>query len=195
MNHADLPDSRRRFFREAMQRAVKPLAEYLERRSPELRQRHLLRPPGAIDESRFENVCLRCGECVEVCPANAIIPAGENDGVSPGTPIINAEIAACVVCDGLKCTHVCPSGALLPLEHPQQIQMGSAQVYESLCVRSRGEPCTICVDRCPIGITALRFDDQGPPTVLADGCVGCGVCQLYCPTQPKAIVVLPRNSS
>ena len=62
-----------------------------------------------------------------------------------------------------------------------------------MCVRSHGESCTRCVDMCPMGSDAIRFDDNGPPTVLADGCVGCGVCQLYCPTTPKAIVVSPAS--
>jgi len=98
--------------------------------------------------------------------------------------------------------------------------MGVAEVYASLCVRTSGEACTKCVDLCPLGPAAIRFDDErarpnlpepqasacatspdsepkadnlNPPTIVHDGCVGCGVCQLYCPTTPKAIVVRPQS--
>jgi NAD-dependent dihydropyrimidine dehydrogenase PreA subunit len=29
--------------------------------------------------------------------------------------------------------------------------------------------------------------------VIEDGCVGCGVCQDQCPTEPKSIIVLSRE--
>ncbi|MBI4719162.1 MAG: 4Fe-4S dicluster domain-containing protein [Planctomycetes bacterium] len=185
---------RRAFFREALAGVVRPLADYLEQRIPSPveppQERPRLRPPGAIPEATFIDTCRRCGACVEACPANAIFPLPESFGYAPRTPVIDPDYAACVVCEGLQCTHVCPSGALLPLSAPTQIRMGLAEVYRPLCVRSRGESCTQCVERCPMGETALRFIDAGPPEVLA-GCVGCGVCQLYCPTSPKAIVVQP----
>jgi len=193
---------RRAFFRETFLRVVGPVTDYLEGRAPPTRGdatpassgsrfSRPLRPPGAIDEFRFSEVCQRCGACVEICPAHAIFPLSESAGRGAGTPVIDADRAACVVCTGLMCTTVCPSGALLPILEPRDIRMGLAEVYASVCVRSAGESCTICVDRCPLGTAAIRFNDDGPPEVLSPGCVGCGVCQLFCPTTPKAIVVTP----
>jgi len=111
-----------------------------------------------------------------------------------GTPVIDPSLAACVVCSELACTHVCPSGALRPLARPDEIRMGLAIVRPDVCVRGAGEPCVECVERCPIGPAAIRFPDEGPPMVL-EACVGCGVCELYCPTTPKAIWIEPRATT
>lgn len=182
---------RRRFFHDVLARAVKPLADYLERRSEQLSPPALLRPPGAIGEPAFLATCLRCGACAEACPADAIFALGRLAGAAAGTPVIDPDRAPCVVCDGLHCMRVCSSGALQALTEPFQIRMGLAEVYAPLCVRSEGEPCTLCAERCPMGTAALRINDLGPPEVVAAGCVGCGVCQNVCPTSPKAIVVKP----
>lgn len=189
------PASRRHFFRDALHRVAAPLGRYLEQRfNLHAHEGQVyLRPPGALEERRFVTTCDSCARCVEACPANAIFLLGDAAGPARGTPVIDADRAACVVCDGLLCTHACPSGALLPLNEPRQIRMGTAEVYGGLCVRSRGEHCTTCVELCPLGDAAIRFNDEGPPEVLADGCTGCGVCQLYCPTRPKAIVVQPAG--
>jgi MauM/NapG family ferredoxin protein len=199
MMPSDTPDSRRRFFQSAARKVVGPLAEYLERRAiphaappqpaPQL---PVLRPPGAIDERNFATTCQRCGKCIDVCPADAIVAMPASEPHLAGTPFVDADAAACVICDGLQCTHVCPSGALRPLASPDEIDMGVAEVYDASCVRSNHESCTKCVDLCPIGPAALSFEHDGPPIVHADGCTGCGVCQLYCPTLPKAIVVRPK---
>lgn len=186
---------RRNFFRNALRQAVTPLADYLDGQSEAPFSSHMkLRPPGAIEESRFLETCQHCAACVNVCPAVAISLLDQTHGAAAGTPVIDADLAACVVCEGLKCTHACPSGALQPINDEKLIRMGLAEVYKPLCDRTQGEPCTLCVDRCPVGETAIRFNDYGPPEVLASGCVGCGVCQLYCPTTPKAIVVRPVRS-
>lgn len=140
----------------------------------------------------FNELCQRCGKCVQACPVQAIAPLSEGDLQRRGTPVIDADVVACVVCDGLHCTHVCPSGAILPVSSPHEIRMGVAEVYATLCVRSGGDGCRTCVDRCPLGAAAIQLVDEGPPEVLSPGCVGCGVCQLYCPTSPKAIVVQAR---
>jgi len=186
---ANSPD-RRAFFKSAVNKLIDPVADYLGRKMSGPPRRPILRPPGSINESRFNETCQRCGECVKVCPAEAIFPLAASFGEAAGTPAIDPSSAPCVVCEGLQCTHVCPSGALLPLYQPHQIAMGLAEVYTALCVRTDGEDCTECVDRCPLGEAAIRFDDSGPPTV-ADGCTGCGVCEFYCPTTPKAITIRP----
>lgn len=188
--------SRRGFFREAGRKLIGPVADYIEKRTgplpPSRRGLPILRPPGAISSDRFADTCQRCGACVEVCPANAIVALDESFGNLSGTPVVNPDTSACVICDGLQCTHVCPSGALLPLESADEIDMGLAEVYAGMCVRSREETCTLCVDRCPIGVGAITFRDEGPPLVFEDGCTGCGICQMYCPTTPKAIMIRPK---
>lgn len=182
---------RRAFFRDAVARMIGPLVEYVEQRLDIPAHRSRLRPPGAIEESQLLETCYRCGACVDTCPADAIFPLDKDEGDAEGTPAIDPDRAACVLCEGLKCTKACPSGALLPVVEPRDIRMGLAEVYNSLCVRTLGETCTLCVDRCPLGETAIRFDNDGPPGVLSPGCVGCGVCQFYCPTSPKTITVRP----
>lgn len=182
---------RRGFFRSAAARMISPVADYLEKRFDLSPLRVQLRPPGALEESHLIDTCYRCGNCVEACPADAIFALDAAAGEAVGTPMIDPDRAACVVCEGLKCTTTCPSGALLPVADPSLIRMGLADVYEPLCVRSTGEACTLCVDHCPLGEVAIGFADDGPPDVQSPGCIGCGVCQLHCPTSPKAITVRP----
>ena len=127
-----------------------------------------------------------------VCPANAI--KLDTSGVyGHGSPYIVASESPCVACEGLHCMQNCPSGALVftPLA---EIDMGTATWHEHLCVRSRGEDCRLCVDQCPLGSAAITLDGYRV-NVIESGCIGCGVCEHYCPTTPdKAIVVIPKAS-
>lgn len=192
------PQDRRGFFAESIARVLRPLAEYLEQRLPPdlLPVRDQLRPPGAIAEKDFLNTCYRCGSCADSCPVNAIkLTRGGRDETN-GTPQIDADEAACALCETLACMKACPSGALRPTDK-LDIRIGLAAVDYRLCVRSKGEACTECISRCPLGETAIRLDDAGRVHVIAPartgrGCVGCGLCQQHCPTRPKrAIRVRP----
>ncbi len=204
----DKPLDRRQFFRRGLSELLKPIGKSLEpverainefekagrkHALPETKPRTLplgvwLRPPGALPEPRFLETCSRCGECVKVCPAEAIKldPTSEN---GKGAPYIDANVMACVACDSLACMNNCPTGALVPTPL-MQIKMGTAVWREHLCVRSRGESCEKCVDICPMGTAAIdRVDNQIVVKPLA--CIGCGLCQQHCPTDPKAINVIP----
>ncbi|MDA0745636.1 MAG: 4Fe-4S dicluster domain-containing protein [bacterium] len=187
---AEGPHDRRSFFREVLKRYVVPAAEYVEDRleTVQPRPRRMLRPPGAIPEGDFLSTCHRCGACIEACPAHAIRPLKTEDVGRADTPVVDAEQQPCVVCDELACMQVCPSGALEKLTR-DQIRMGLAKVDPEICVRSKGEDCSVCVDLCPIGKKAIELNEIGQVTVWARGCVGCGVCQYECPTSPKAITV------
>jgi ferredoxin-type protein NapG len=213
------PVNRRRFFREGLRELLKPLANAIEplteaaRQIGELEQLNAggnsianglkairrvplniaLRPPGALEECRFRDVCSRCGECVRVCPAQCI--KIDSSGVrAQGAPYIDADEMPCVVCDGLQCMHVCPTGALVPTILAE-IDMGTAQWHPDTCVRTaRGEDCTLCVDKCPVGSVAIELVDN-QIVVKEQGCIGCGVCQYECPTSPKSIVVVPRSAT
>lgn len=203
----DKPVDRRRFFREGLRELLKPIAQSVEplerainqfnqattpRQAPTPNlQLPVLRPPGALfPDKSFLDTCSRCGKCVEVCPANCIVidPSGTR---GDGAPFIDPVAMPCVVCEGLHCMHSCPSGALKPIPI-DQIDMGTALWNEHTCVRTKGEDCRICVEKCPLGTIAIELT-QGKIIVHDAGCIGCGVCQHECPTSPKSISVFPRK--
>ena len=82
------------------------LSPYLER--PENR----LRPPGALDEKEFLALCIKCGQCLQVCPYHSIELADIGKGVGVGTPFIDASKRGCYACNAVPCVLACPSGAL-----------------------------------------------------------------------------------
>lgn len=72
-----------------------------------------LRPPGALDESDFLASCIKCGQCVQVCPVDAIKPADITDGFGIGVPYIVPRDQACdFACDVGQCILACPTGSL-----------------------------------------------------------------------------------
>ena len=189
----DLARNRRAMFRLGLKKLMEPIAGYLEERLnvPLPVFRTVLRPPGALPEKEFLDTCYRCGNCVDVCPARAIKSMAREDIESAGTPYIDPDLAACVVCEELACMKSCPSGALKVVADRRGIRMGLARVDFHTCLRSRGENCAVCLRKCPLGREAVDLSDGGEVEVKAGGCVGCGVCQFYCPTVPKAIIVEP----
>lgn len=151
-----------------------------------------LRPPGTLHELLLVKHCIRCGKCVEECPADAIVPLGADWGHAAGTPAIDARKQPCVLCTGLRCTHVCPSGALLPTFVNRDVTMGTAILDGERCLTHRGQACTVCREHCPME-GALAVDGDGKLRVADDKCVGCGLCEHYCPTEPTSIRVQPRG--
>jgi ferredoxin-type protein NapG len=149
-----------------------------------------LRPPGLMHELILVNSCIRCGKCVEICPAEAIFPLSADWGAAAGTPAINARRQPCVLCDGLQCTHVCPSGALQPLYNNRDVKMGTAVVDETRCMVFYGQPCDVCHMACPMPQTIVI--ERGGIRVVEESCTGCGLCENACPTQPASIRVAPR---
>lgn len=195
------PHGRRGFFRAGLARLLRPVARVIEERLPiDLPvSRDLLRPPGAMPEAEFLDTCFRCGSCAEACPADAISLLHSDDERLKGTPFVDPDKQACVICDELACMKVCPSGALKLVDR-LEIRMGLAVVDHDLCVRTSGEDCRICIERCPIADVAIRLDDSGrvqviDPASTGLGCTGCGVCQQHCPTRPvRAIRISPLEN-
>jgi len=146
----------------------------------------VFRPPGAIEENQFLAGCTRCNDCADACPYDAIRKAPERLGSIAGTPTIEADTAACMMCEGFPCITACEAGVLV---HSIDKVMGTAKVTEHLCLAHHGTTCTVCSERCPVeGAIEVR---QGKPTVLENVCVGCGVCRYVCPAPENAILLMP----
>jgi ferredoxin len=160
-----------------------------------------IRPPGSVPEREFLQLCIRCGECFKACPNDVLQVLGFQQGFEGlWTPHAVPDFAGCESsCNA--CGQVCPTGAIraLPLEEKKVCRMGLAIVNEQTCLPFAGrEACQLCVDEChAAGYHAIEFvqvrtevDDQtgqpiegtgfAAPRVLADKCVGCGLCQTRC---------------
>ncbi len=125
--------------------------------------------------------CLGFGDCVKVCPFNAI-HMGED-----GLPKIDME--KCTGC-GL-CVKTCPRGilTLLPVDIPLLLGCKSElpspearKVCSKACIG-----CGICEKVCPKG--AIKMDGRFP-VIDYNLCDGCGICVEKCPT--KALILLKR---
>ncbi len=96
------------------------------------RDRLLLRPPGALDEDTFLASCIKCGQCLQVCPPQVIKLAGINQGFGIGTPYIIPREGGCILCSGLPCVLACPTGALAhDLSLGKDAEMGLAVLTNS----------------------------------------------------------------
>jgi ferredoxin len=159
-----------------------------------------VRPPGSVAEREFLQLCIRCGECFKACPNDVLQPLGFEQGLAGlWTPQVVADWAGCESsCNA--CTQVCPTGAIrpLPLDEKRAFHMGLAVVNAQTCLPIAGrEACQHCVDECvSAGYHAIEFmqvrtevDKSGKPiegtgflapVVLAEKCVGCGLCQTRC---------------
>jgi ferredoxin-type protein NapG len=89
-----------------------------------------LRPPGAIEEEDYLASCIKCGQCVQVCPVEAIRLADIDEGMGIGVPYIEARDQACdFSCDALQCILACPTGSLSHnLTKKEEVRMGLARV-------------------------------------------------------------------
>ncbi len=159
-----------------------------------------VRPPGSVPEPEFLQMCIRCGECFKACPYNVLQPLGFEQGLEGlWTPAVFADHAGCAPsCNA--CGQVCPTGAIraLGLEEKRVARMGLAVLNLETCLPHAGrEACQLCVDDCiAAGYHAMEFiqvhtevDADGlpvegsgylAPVVLAEKCVGCGMCQMAC---------------
>jgi ferredoxin-type protein NapG len=104
------------------------------------RDRLLLRPPGALDEDVFLASCIKCGQCLQVCPPQVIKLAGISQGFGIGTPYIIPREGGCILCSGLPCVLACPTGALAhELSLGKDAEMGLAVISNpDTCLSVRG---------------------------------------------------------
>jgi ferredoxin-type protein NapF len=159
----------------------------------------LLRPPGSLDETQFTGVCVRCGNCAQVCPSKVIQPElGSSGAAGFLAPQLVFHSDYCRE-DCFRCTQVCPSGAIsrIPLAEKRCRMIGLAVVDASDCLLAQGRECTACIQKCPYQAIVMYSSDGGfsnEPAVIADRCNGCGACEAVCPVRPtRAIRIHQRR--
>lgn len=101
-----------------------------------------LRPPGAVEENDFLALCIKCGQCLQVCPYHSIKLADFGKGHGVGTPYIDADERGCYACTAVPCVLACPSGALdHSCEKAEDIKMGIAVLeHPDTCLAMSNTP-------------------------------------------------------
>ncbi|MBM4091701.1 MAG: 4Fe-4S dicluster domain-containing protein, partial [Planctomycetes bacterium] len=145
-----------------------------------------LRPPGAAGEDRFAALCIRCGNCLQVCPAGILRPDLEPGRLaSLATPLVVFQDDYCRE-DCRACTQVCPSGAIRRLSLADKLEhtIGVAVVEFDLCLLAYNRECDICKRVCPRDAVTIDWSDKEYariPQVDDRRCNGCGACLVACP--------------
>lgn len=153
-----------------------------------------LRPPGALAENDFLQQCIGCFKCATACPNDCIEMASfEFGAANVHTPVINPRSQGCILC--MRCTEVCPTGALTEISSDievvaKEVKMGVAYLDENLCYSYFGRTCGVCYRACPLPGKAMTIGLYEQPTIHADQCVGCGLCEQSCIHMPQAIRVI-----
>ena len=163
----------------------------------------LIRPPGVEDEKEFLAHCLRCSQCMKVCPTSGLQPVLFEAGLEGvWTPRLVPRLGHCEYgCNA--CGLACPSGAIpsLDLDSKREAVIGVAIIDRDHCLPwAHGTPCIVCEEMCPVPEKAIRLeevtvtDDRGEPAVvqrpyvLQDLCIGCGICEYQCPVEGEAAI-------
>ncbi len=133
----------------------------------------VVRPPGALAEPEFLKRCLKCGQCMRVCPTNVIQPAGLEGGLEGlWTPILNNRIGSsgCQL-NCVACGQVCPTSAIRPITLDEKrglgnfasagpIKLGTAFVDQGRCLPwAMDKPCIVCQENCPVSPKAIFTKD------------------------------------
>jgi polyferredoxin len=170
-----------------------------------------IRPPGSLMEEDFLKQCIRCGQCMKICPTNALHPALLETGWEGiFSPVLMAKIGYCEHYCTL-CGEICPTGAIRKLSSdekfgqsgPPPVKIGTAFFDKGRCLPwAQGITCIVCEEWCPTSPKAIWLEDtetidrQGNkitvrlPRLEIDKCTGCGACEFACPVPgPSAIYI------
>lgn len=132
--------------------------------------------------------CTRCGECIVACPVHAIVIAPPTFHGASGTPMIDPETRACVMCADTPCITACGPRVL---RRDMPLKMGTAFIEPMKCLAHSGSLCSSCAESCPVPGAIVVEDAK--PRIIAPSCTGCGVCHQVCPSPSNAVSIFPTT--
>jgi polyferredoxin/Pyruvate/2-oxoacid:ferredoxin oxidoreductase delta subunit len=173
----------------------------------------VIRPPGSVEESEFLERCIKCDQCIKVCPTNVLQPATLAHAGLEGlwTPVMDMRIGFCQL-NCVLCSEVCPTGAIQKTSIPKKLGLGQYATEGPVSVGTaffnRGRclpwametPCVVCEEVCPVSPKAIgTYDEQikrwdgtmvtlNRPYIRPELCIGCGICQHECPVVDESAV-------
>jgi MauM/NapG family ferredoxin protein len=192
------PDETRRWFLTSLGAAA-VLAVFL-RFIPTATQKAAssVRPPGSNADTLY-NKCIRCGECMRVCPTGVLQPQPTAGDTRLWTPVLKTRLGYCdYSCNA--CGAICPTGAItgLTLETKRKTVIGVASIDRTRCITwAEGRDCIVCEEMCPVPEKAIKLSGGGQgrgqggarhPQVVAELCIGCGICEQQCPIAGEAAI-------
>jgi polyferredoxin len=175
-------------------------------------QRGVIRPPGSVGEDEFLRRCIKCDQCIRVCPTNVLQPALFEAGLEGlWTPIMISKMGWCEL-NCTLCSQVCPTGAIReisiveklgvgPFEAKGPIKTGTAFYNRGRCLPwAMDTSCVVCEEVCPVSPKAIFTrnvevtDRWGAtmelkrPYIDPVKCIGCGICEHECPVKDDPAV-------
>ncbi len=169
----------------------------------------LIRPPGVLEEKEFLKRCIRCGECMKVCPNNAIHPTLFEAGPEGiWTPTLVPRIGYCEY-SCVLCGQVCPTGAIGRIDEDEKlgrktgepIRIGTAFYDRGRCLPwAMNIECVVCEEHCPTSPKAIKLVTE--KAIQSNGeiktirrpymdpklCIGCGICENKCPVVDRPAI-------
>lgn len=181
--------------------------------NPKAFDRRAIRPPGSVAEPEFLERCIKCDQCLNVCPTNVLQPATLMQAGLEGlwTPVMDMRIGFCQLHCTL-CSEVCPTGAIQKISIEKKlglgryaadgpISVGTAFINRGRCLPWAMEtPCVVCEEVCPVSPKAIgTYDEQikrwdgtivilNKPYIRPELCIGCGICEHECPVSDDRAV-------
>jgi polyferredoxin len=134
----------------------------------------VIRPPGSLAEPDFLKRCVKCSQCMRVCPTNVIQPGGIKRGIENlWTPVLNNRIGSsgCQL-NCTACGQVCPTSAIRAITldeklgrgefaHTGPIKIGTAFLDRNRCLPwAMDKPCIVCEENCPLSPKAIYTQES-----------------------------------
>jgi polyferredoxin len=174
--------------------------------------RGVIRPPGSVAEDEFLRRCIKCDQCIRVCPTNVLQPSLFEGGLEGlWTPIMISKMGWCEL-NCTLCSQVCPTGAIReisiaeklgvgPFESKGPIKTGTAFYNQGRCLPwAMDTSCVVCEEVCPVSPKAIftrnvdvvnRWGSKielKRPFIDPVKCIGCGICEHECPVKDDPAV-------
>jgi len=134
-----------------------------------------LRPPWALNEPDFSDICDGCGDCATACETSIILISSRK------LPELNFSNGGCTFCG--RCIEACETGALQRDHTSMECPWLQRATINDICLAKRGIGCIRCIEECEYDAIISRpaVGGKAEMEIRSSICTGCGMCYATCP--------------